>query len=253
MKQQFEKLKPINSRFKYRLFIGLFILFIGLIHLSSAEASTANRLGKDVKVILLEKLTNLPTKKIVINIPSRTLTLYEWGLPITSWPVGLGRSNFKTPTGSYNILFKIKKPTWISPYDQKLRIGPGPDNPLGTRWMEFKQDPTGDYGIHGTNSPLSVGQFSSHGCVRMRIPDAEALFDKVPVRTPVEIVYNQVVSWEKNNNIYIRVYADYYKKGKPMPQKILTELEAQYAGAKIDQETLTTAPNGFQSLTYSFD
>lgn len=235
----------INSRLLFsRLFFVLILLVFSSVYSQSANADTSNTLGHDVRVYFVEKLikySDKPQRKIVINIPSRTLTLYEWGLPVKSWPVGLGKSTFKTPVGQFSVLFKIKKPTWVSPYNEKIRIGPGPDNPLGTRWIEFKEDATGDYGIHGTNSPLSVGQFSSHGCVRMRIPDAELLFDKVDVKTPVEITYNQVLSWEKNNSLYIRVYADYYKRGKPDAQTVINQIMTQYPTATINKETLKKA------------
>jgi lipoprotein-anchoring transpeptidase ErfK/SrfK len=43
-------------------------------------------------------------------------------------------------------------------------------------------------GMHGTPAPSSIGTAASHGCIRMKIPDAEDLFDRVFVGTPVQIV-----------------------------------------------------------------
>jgi lipoprotein-anchoring transpeptidase ErfK/SrfK len=43
-------------------------------------------------------------------------------------------------------------------------------------------------GIHGTPLPGSIGSAASHGCIRMRIPDAEYLYDRVEIGTPVIIV-----------------------------------------------------------------
>ncbi len=73
-------------------------------------------------------------------------------------------------------------PTWYNP--GKV-VGPGPANPLGTRWMGlgFK-----GYGIHGTNRPSSIGKAASHGCIRMRIPDVEALFALVQVGDEVDLL-----------------------------------------------------------------
>ena len=62
---------------------------------------------------------------------------------------------------------------------------PGPGNPLGTRWMGL--DASG-VGMHGTPDAASIGYSASHGCIRMRIPDAEWLFDHVRIGTPVFIV-----------------------------------------------------------------
>ena len=64
-------------------------------------------------------------------------------------------------------------------------VPPGPNNPLGTRWMGL--DAPG-VGIHGTDEPASIGYSASHGCIRMQVPDAEWLFDHVEVGTTVYIL-----------------------------------------------------------------
>ena len=64
-------------------------------------------------------------------------------------------------------------------------IGPGPRNPLGTRALRLDR---GALVIHGTPQPWSIGQRSSHGCIRMRRADIERLYDLVPEQTPVFIV-----------------------------------------------------------------
>ena len=62
---------------------------------------------------------------------------------------------------------------------------PGPDNPLGTRWMGLSAP---GVGIHGTPSDGSIGYSVSHGCIRMHIPQAEWLFNHVAIGTTVFIV-----------------------------------------------------------------
>ena len=83
-----------------------------------------------------------------------------------------------------------KNPWWYPPtYDswaQGLQpVPPGPNNPLGTRWMGLSAP---GVGIHGTDEPGSIGYSASHGCIRMQVPDAEWLFDHVAVGTTVFIV-----------------------------------------------------------------
>jgi hypothetical protein len=63
-------------------------------------------------------------------------------------------------------------------------IPPGPDNPVGTRWVGLNQK---GYGIHGTNEPGSIGKARSHGCIRMRNHDIEQFFTMVSVGDTVEI------------------------------------------------------------------
>ena len=43
----------------------------------------------------------------------------------------------------------------------------------------------GEYAIHGTNKPGSIGGFVSYGCIRMYNEDITDLFDRVSVGTPV--------------------------------------------------------------------
>jgi hypothetical protein len=57
---------------------------------------------------------------------------------------------------------------------------------LGTRWLGLNV-PTGNYGIHGTNAPWSIGRFASNGCIRMHNRDIEAIFPLCPIGTPVQI------------------------------------------------------------------
>jgi lipoprotein-anchoring transpeptidase ErfK/SrfK len=64
-------------------------------------------------------------------------------------------------------------------------MGPGEGNPIGTRWMGL--DSPG-IGIHGTYESASIGTATSHGCIRMYLKEAEDLFERVYVGTPVEIV-----------------------------------------------------------------
>ena len=57
---------------------------------------------------------------------------------------------------------------------------------FGTRFLSLNV-PWGKYGIHGTNNPSSIGSNASHGCIRMRVKDAEELYGKVPNGTRVYI------------------------------------------------------------------
>jgi lipoprotein-anchoring transpeptidase ErfK/SrfK len=128
------------------------------------------------------------TTRIVIDESSHSLTLVRPGQANVVFGVAVGQSAYPTPTGSFHIISKVVDPTWTppdSPWAQgELPVPPGPDNPLGTRWMGLNV--TG-VGIHGTNDPSSIGYSVSHGCIRMQIPDVERLFTMVYVGTSVTI------------------------------------------------------------------
>jgi lipoprotein-anchoring transpeptidase ErfK/SrfK len=126
---------------------------------------------------------------IVIRRGSHTLSLYRRTVFIRRMGVAVGQPVFPTPIGRFSIVVKARNPWWYPPdsaWAQGLDpVPPGPGNPLGTRWMGLSAP---GVGIHGTPDAASIGYSASHGCIRMRIPDAEWLFERVSVGTPVFIV-----------------------------------------------------------------
>ena len=128
---------------------------------------------------------------IVISISLNRLWLYDGVKLDRSYPVATGQPQYPTPTGHFHIITKEVDPTWHNPArdtwgkDEPAEIGPGAGNPLGTRAMAL--DAPGIL-IHGTYVDSSIGTHASHGCIRMHIPDSEALFLLVGVGTPVIIV-----------------------------------------------------------------
>ncbi|MDF2635987.1 MAG: ErfK/YbiS/YcfS/YnhG family protein [Pelosinus sp.] len=120
----------------------------------------------------IDNQTNIPTGQvsIIIHVNQQTLEVYSDGQLHKKYRIAVGKSNTPTPIGEWNIVWKAYN--W----------GTG----FGTRWMGLNV-PWGIYGIHGTNKPWSIGQFASHGCIRMRNRDVEELFEWVPIGTPVSI------------------------------------------------------------------
>jgi lipoprotein-anchoring transpeptidase ErfK/SrfK len=125
---------------------------------------------------------------IIIQRYAYKLTLWRAGKRRT-FPIAVGQSAYPTPTGLYHIIQKQTNPTWFppsSPWAAGLGpVPPGVDNPLGTRWMGTSAPAIG---IHGTPVTGSIGTAASHGCIRMRISDAEYLYDQIDIGTPVKIV-----------------------------------------------------------------
>ena len=69
--------------------------------------------------------------------------------------------------------------------NQNLVIAAGPNNPVGSTWIDLTRD---GYGIHGTPDPRLIGKTASHGCVRLTNWDAEELATAVAQGTRVEFV-----------------------------------------------------------------
>ena len=121
-------------------------------------------------------------RKVVVSIPHRKLALIEDGQVKKVYPVAVGAQHSPTPAGTFAVKTRLAEPTYYHP--GKV-IPAGADNPLGTRWMGLSAP---NVGIHGTPDAASIGYSASHGCIRMRIPDAEWLFNHVEVGTQVFIV-----------------------------------------------------------------
>ena len=127
---------------------------------------------------------------IVINRSLNRLSLYDGSKLTRRFAVATGQPIYPTPSGEFHIVVKWVNPTWYPPtqdaWARGLKpVGPGPDNPLGTRWMGLSAP---GIGIHGTDEPSSIGYSESHGCIRMQVSDAEWLFNQVNVGTPVFIL-----------------------------------------------------------------
>jgi hypothetical protein len=126
---------------------------------------------------------------IVVRRGSRGLYLYRGSDFRRYFPVAVGLPQYPTPLGRFHIVSMQRDPWWYPP-DAGWAAGaspipPGPGNPLGTRWMGLS---VSGVGIHGTPNAASIGYAASHGCIRMRIADAEALFERVRLGTTVFIV-----------------------------------------------------------------
>lgn len=185
--------------------------------------------------------------RIVINIPSLRLYVFSGEEVIRTYPVGLGKNRFPTPEGEFEVISKVVDPAWENPFSRagsgRARIGA--NSPLGTRWIGFLEANGGEYGIHGTNEPASVGKFSSHGCVRMYINDAEELFTLVDFSTPVQVTY-ELVEFHKsntNNEIQVSVYPDVFGRGYPSAGKLWTQIKGRFPNATINEDGLAQVLN----------
>jgi lipoprotein-anchoring transpeptidase ErfK/SrfK len=123
-----------------------------------------------------------PSRRLIVNIPARKIALVEDGKVLKIYSVGVGKKSTPSPSGSFHIASHVMNPTYS--HAGKV-VGPGPANPVGTRWMSIGYR---GYGIHGTNHAESVGHAASHGCIRMRNHDVEELFPLVHVGDEVDLI-----------------------------------------------------------------
>lgn len=129
---------------------------------------------------------------LLVRHPERRVELYRGGQAVRSWPVAIGTPEYATPTGMFTIGAKRFEPTWhnSSPdgwgSDMPDVIGPGPDNPLGLRALNWNRDGYDTLiRFHGTANVNSIGRAASHGCVRMLNREVIELFDMVETGTVI--------------------------------------------------------------------
>lgn len=128
---------------------------------------------------------------LVLKLGERKVYLIEHkDKPGEAFPVAIGRHPWPTPVGKWQVNEMVENPEfyvfdWNNPSKTSRRIPPGPNNPLGLRWIGFASAYGWDIGFHGTSKPELLGQAVSHGCVRMKNSDVVKLYSKVKIGTPV--------------------------------------------------------------------
>src|SRR5450432_542465 len=152
-----------------------------------------------------------PHEGIVVNLPEHRLYYFpkpKRGGPIEviTYPVSIGKMDWRTPLGLTHVIGKQKNPTWFPPESVRKEhaeagdplppsVPSGPDNPLGLFAMRLAAG-NGTYLIHGTNNPIAVGLAVTHGCIRMYPNDVAALFPLIPVGTAVRLINEPIkVAW----------------------------------------------------------
>jgi L,D-transpeptidase ErfK/SrfK len=137
--------------------------------------------------------------QLLLNLETRSLEVREANQPAVFYEVAVGQADWQTPVGKFRVINKIENPAWQHPIT-KEEIEPGPDNPLGTHWIGFWSDGQAQIGFHGTNQEDLIGEAVSHGCVRMRNQDIQALYQRVDVDTTVTVVSGAAVKRQASSD-----------------------------------------------------
>lgn len=167
-------------------------------------------------------LPDAPREGIVINLPEHRLYYFPpaktgTAQMVVTYPISVGKMDWKTPLGLTQVVDKRVKPSWYPPESVRLEheadgrplpkiVPPGPDNPLGEYAMRLGI-PGGAYLIHGTNRPVAVGMPVTHGCIRMFPEDIEEFFKMVPVKTRVRILDQPFKAGFIGDELYMEVHS----------------------------------------------
>jgi L,D-transpeptidase ErfK/SrfK len=202
---------------------------------------------------------------VIVNIPEMRLFYFQPGpegtTTVRTYPVGLGRDDWRTPEGRFKIAGKTVNPPWNIPEsirqehirdrgDPRTFIpGGDPDNPLGKHRLELTLPM---YRIHGTNIPWGVGMQVSHGCVRLYPEDIERLFPLVSVGTPGEFIYQVVKIGQRDGAIYAEVHEDIYGNSPALFRDSWAAIERLGLTGRVDAHLLEQGLQGDYAGSFPF-
>jgi lipoprotein-anchoring transpeptidase ErfK/SrfK len=164
-----------------------------IIGLIAGAAALAVTLGSaEAAQVVAFKDPSVSAGTIVVRTSQRRLYYVMGDGRAIAYPVGVGMRS-KQWTGTTRIDGKHIRPAWSPPADVKrdkpslpdVIPGGSPRNPMGAAAMTLSG---GEYAIHGTNVPGSIGGFVSYGCIRMHNRDVVDLYQRVSVGTTVMVV-----------------------------------------------------------------
>ncbi|HTY54997.1 MAG TPA: L,D-transpeptidase family protein [Candidatus Binataceae bacterium] len=248
--------------------------------LSATEISNANNhmdwwsppVGRTVLLPIQRILPDGPREGIVLNIPEMRLYYFPPRGELHSkkgkltkaaatrasyapkvaytFPVGLGRFDWRTPVGAFKVRGKTRDPAWVVPDDiyqehlerdgeaEHMIPGGDPDNPLGRYRIELTLPL---YALHGTNVPWGVGMEVSHGCIRLYPEDIEQLFNLVRIGVPGRFVYQPVKFGFRGDSVYVEVHDDLYGRYPGLWNHTVQEVHRLNLEGRIDPRKLEKA------------
>jgi len=179
--------------------------------------------GKGTRILLPTRyvLPNVPRQGLVVNLPEMRLFYFPpaaAGRPrrLITYPVSVGRMDWKTPLGVTRIIAKQADPVWRPPASVRREhaeqgdeilpevVPAGPDNPLGQYALRLGVP---GYLIHGTNKPFGIGMRVTHGCMRLYPEDIESLFREIAVNTQVNLVNEPVKLGWLADTLFVEVHS----------------------------------------------
>jgi lipoprotein-anchoring transpeptidase ErfK/SrfK len=153
-----------------------------------------SKVGTEINVLSAGP-EELPAKVTRIEVDKKASSVRAYaedGKLLASYPATIGSSSFPSPSGNMEVRAVAPAPKYyFDPEgrswgpDHKVTIAAGPNNPVGSTWIDLSKD---GYGIHGTPEPRLIGKTASHGCVRLTNWDAKELGTAVNRGTSVVFV-----------------------------------------------------------------
>jgi len=202
-------------------------------------------------------LPSAPREGIVINVAEYRMYFYpEGGNRVITFPVGVGRSEYRTPVIKTQTVASIHNPSWTPTADARREhaemgdvlppvVAPGPDNPLGELAIQLKLP---GYFIHGTNKPFGVGQKVSHGCIRLHNEHVLTLAEMAPSGTPVYIINEPIKVGVRYDEVFLEIHRDLYEEPDQESLKHVVEEKTGDRAASLDWQRVAQALDDLKGI-----
>lgn len=181
----------------------------------------------------------LKPNRVAINLPEMRIYYRADAARVFTFPIGIGREGWETPTGLARVTWKRADPPWRPPAsireeDPELPavVPPGPENPLGTHAVYLSLP---GYLIHGTNKPFGIGRRVSHGCIRLYPEHIPAFFDQMEKGVRVEIVNQPVKAGWQGEEIWLEAHPPLASDKEEGDQPTLMEHAAEVIRAALSR------------------
>lgn len=174
-----------------------FHLYCAALRRLNPQAAWPNPPAGTVLTVPSVKRRSLPRlSRLELRLGEKTLRAYDMkGQVVAQFPCSIAADKTKRPVGeTLRVVVWAENPDYTFDPDvftespeaaeigRRLRIPPGPNNPVGVAWIGLDRP---GYGIHGTPSPEDISKTQSHGCIRLTNWDADSLIHAVRTDLPV--------------------------------------------------------------------
>lgn len=120
---------------------------------------------------------------IVIERGAKRLTVLKGETVVHQASVATGKAGSPTPVGTFFVDGVVR----LDPPHRSYGVGQLSFTGFSEVYQSFGGG-VGQVAMHGTQNPALIGTPASHGCVRLRNEDIQAVMDLAPTGTPVEVV-----------------------------------------------------------------
>lgn len=232
---------------------------IGYLELRNANQHVKSLRWHRGKPLVIPSQFILPQKEfrkgIVVNLAEKRLYFFPGNNIVMTYPVGVGRDGWETPTFKGRVISKDAAPRWVVPdsirsaYLKKYGkphdaiVEPGPDNPLGNYRIRLSEPRILIHGTH-KNGTKDIGKNISSGCIRMYNNNLAELIHLIDIGTTVRFLADDEKLGVVGNDLY-------FEKNHNYPSDDLNSLQVKLSNYYVEGYQIFLDENLLATLNQS--